>query len=91
MNLRAKASRPFWQHILIWAFSLLLSAAVIQGYHFHIVSPYDGLYFENYLLPWSGRDGILFAALAVFILAVSYFLLEHLRKRELIFTFPEDV
>ena len=78
MNLRAKASRPFWQHVLIWTFSLLLSATVIQGDHFHIVSPYDGLYTENYLVPWSGRDGILFAVLAVCILAVSYFLLEYL-------------
>ncbi len=90
MNLQVKSSRPFWHHVLIWAFSLLLSATVIQGYHFQIVSPYDGLYTENYLIPWSGRDCILFTALAVSVLAVFYFLLNHFRKRESILTYPGD-
>ncbi len=46
-------------------FSLLLSAAVVLGLHLHIVSPYDGLMTENYILPYAWTDLLLFALTAV--------------------------
>ncbi len=69
------------ERVLLALYALLFAGAWQLGTKLHIISAYDGLAADNYLLPWTGRDWLLMLALAVVVFLLVCFALRLFREK----------